>query len=158
MDVIDMYRMLQRDKPILQDAFEAFKNGQNVRNWHDKFHEQYERRGQGQYVAKIMMKTCLKTSVDQWGMANQNKMHQNFEGFIAWSLSTDQPVWRQAAENALCFMEKLGDMIWVQDDIMKQFPDWKEFDWNEFEINDEWNIMWLQERIVSLEDKRRNHR
>jgi hypothetical protein len=124
--------------------------------WHNQFHEQYERRGQGQYVAKIMMKTSLKSSVDQWRMANQDNMHKNFEGFIAWSLSTDQQngVWKQAAENALCFMEKLGDMIWKQEEIMKQFPSWEKFDWDKFEIKEEWDIKWLQERIVSFEDEK----
>jgi len=143
MEVINMYRMIEEDRPVLRDAFEAFRDLQQTRHWHYQFHEHHDRQGQGQYVAMILMKTSLKGSVEQLGMANQAKMHENFEGFIAWSLSKDQQngVWKQAAQNVLCFMVEIGKMMMV-------------LPWEEFEINDEWDLKRLQENVVTIMDER----
>lgn len=147
MDVINMYRIMMEDEAVLRDAYEEFKTTQEgkekLRHWHREFHTHHDRQGQGQYIAMVAMKACLKASVTQWSLSNQNTMHENMEGFVAWSLSQGNQLLKLAIRNVLNFMEEMGKMLNV-------LP-WGDF---EGEINGEWDIRRMQEKIVTIEDER----
>ena len=144
MDLLTVYRVMKEDTKVLDEAFSQFKNNENVRDWHTVFHELYERDGQGQWIAMKAMQAGLSESVRHWGLGNQAKMHENMEGFIAWSLSPEQRnlEWRWAAKNVLCFMQGLGKM-------METGLPWDMFT----DINDEWDILRMQEKLNSIKVK-----
>ena len=83
MDIIRMYFDMKRDEAELQAAFAHFKQCENVKSWHWKFHDNDElhSRGVGQYYAMLTLKAAMPDSVRDHGLGNQAKMHENMEGF-----------------------------------------------------------------------------
>ena len=99
-----MYFDMKRDEAELQAAFAHFKQCENVKSWHWKFHDNDElhSRGVGQYYAMLTLKAAMPDSVRDHGLGNQAKMHENMEGFLAWSMNgQDNMVWKSAAMNMM---------------------------------------------------------
>ena len=130
---------------MLKDAFSTFREQENVKAWHWAWHSDttLDRRGEGQFCAMMTMQAVMEDSCLRYGLANQDKVHQNFEGFLAWLVKGQcNDEWKMAASNMINFMEALS--LLVNSIPYESVPK---------KIRSVWDIKFMQEVRVTILDE-----
>ena len=152
LDILDMHKIMQEDGDLLEAAFEKFKESEiTLKMWREKFHAQasLNDRGMGQWIAARTMQEAMPKAVRKHGLANVDKMHQNFEGWLAWAHTCGNLEIQWAADNLMDYMDRYHALV----ESLPYDHGWAAPPINPNCVRDHWDLRRMLELKITLLDE-----